>query len=225
MANYGDSYFELLDAVTKYCDELANAAGFTRYFQYETKRLPSIARRVVPELVKNLEGGEPNAIYAEYLVKFSLRGVANPEYRSIWWLCFVQGVATKEVAARLFLSQRTVQRRMAALPEIVTGQLLRKNLELSNSAEISLSPITKQQSLTRLLFTHFGLTEREAEVLLMFCGPGAPLGRQVIAEKLFISRNTLKSHIRKIIRKIRVTTMNEAVDKARRLLKNKGLLK
>jgi len=62
-----------------------------------------------------------------------------------------------------------------------------------------------------------GLTEREIEVLhLMVDG----LGNKKIAEKLFISENTVKYHIRNILQKLGVQNRTEAVGLAIR----KGLL-
>jgi LuxR family maltose regulon positive regulatory protein len=52
------------------------------------------------------------------------------------------------------------------------------------------------------------LTEREVEVWRYL---STPLSTREVADALFISRNTLKSHLRSIYRKLGVTTRSEAV--------------
>jgi DNA-binding NarL/FixJ family response regulator len=64
------------------------------------------------------------------------------------------------------------------------------------------------------LFEESGLSRRELEVLeLMAEG----LSNQEIAEKLFVSLNTVKTHVSKVLDKLEVKRRTQAIEKARRL--------
>lgn len=54
----------------------------------------------------------------------------------------------------------------------------------------------------------YGLTEREAEVIALVC---TGLSNEEIADKLYISANSLKTHIRNLYRKIGVDSRTKAV--------------
>jgi len=60
-------------------------------------------------------------------------------------------------------------------------------------------------------------TERELEVLSML---PSPLTTKEIGEELFVSRNTIKTHLRRIYRKLNASSREEAVLIAR----DRGLL-
>lgn len=63
--------------------------------------------------------------------------------------------------------------------------------------------------------TRLGLSKRELEVLqLMATG----LSNNEIAEKMFISPNTIKTHCSRIFEKLEVSRRTQAVEKARRLM-------
>jgi len=62
------------------------------------------------------------------------------------------------------------------------------------------------------------MTERELEVLAML---PTPLTTQEIGEELFVSRNTIKTHTRRVYRKLNATSREEAVLVAR----GRGLLR
>ena len=59
-----------------------------------------------------------------------------------------------------------------------------------------------------------GLSDRELEVLSLL---GQELSERAIAEELFLSFNTVHTHVRAIYRKLQVGTRREAVDRARAL--------
>ncbi|RED96581.1 helix-turn-helix transcriptional regulator [Marinoscillum furvescens] len=58
------------------------------------------------------------------------------------------------------------------------------------------------------------LSERELEVLALLC---AGHSNQEIADKLFVSLNTVKTHLSNIYQKLHVTRRTQAVQKAREL--------
>ncbi|TWI96228.1 regulatory LuxR family protein [Mucilaginibacter frigoritolerans] len=59
-----------------------------------------------------------------------------------------------------------------------------------------------------------GLSKREAEILLLIY---EGLSNQQIADKLFLSENTIKKHISNIFQKLRVERRTEAIKKAMEL--------
>ena len=56
-----------------------------------------------------------------------------------------------------------------------------------------------------------GISKREAEILLLIHGG---LSNQQIADKLFVSENTIKKHISNIFQKLQVERRTEAIKKA-----------
>ncbi|MEI7055914.1 response regulator transcription factor [Nocardioides sp. CCNWLW239] len=81
-----------------------------------------------------------------------------------------------------------------------------RSIELTAAGEPIREPQGDRQG------TMAGLTSREIEVLKLIA---EGLSNQDIAEKLAMSGNTLKSHIRQTYRKIEVTTRSQAVGWAR----------
>ncbi|MEU6137263.1 response regulator transcription factor [Nocardioides sp. NPDC047086] len=77
-----------------------------------------------------------------------------------------------------------------------------RSIELTAAGEPTREPQSDRQG------TGAGLTTREIEVLKLIA---QGLSNQDIAEKLSVSVNTLKTHIRQVYRKIRVTTRSQAV--------------
>jgi len=57
----------------------------------------------------------------------------------------------------------------------------------------------------------YGVSKREAEILLLM---HEGLSNQQIADKLFISENTIKKHISNIFQKLQVERRTEAIKKA-----------
>lgn len=66
-----------------------------------------------------------------------------------------------------------------------------------------------EQELTRL-----GLSRRELEVLQLMSGG---LSNQEIADRMFVSLNTIKTHSSRVFEKLEVQRRTQAVEKARRL--------
>lgn len=52
----------------------------------------------------------------------------------------------------------------------------------------------------------FGLSKREAQVVVLLC---RGMGNREIAERLFISENTVKDHIKNVMKKMKVASRHE----------------
>ena len=63
--------------------------------------------------------------------------------------------------------------------------------------------------------SRLGLSKREMEVLQLMANG---LSNNEIAEKLFISKNTIKTHCSRLFEKLEVSRRTQAVEKARRLM-------
>jgi DNA-binding CsgD family transcriptional regulator len=76
--------------------------------------------------------------------------------------------------------------------------------------------ITRQKPLTLNYeqLVKSGISKREADILLLI---HEGLSNQQIADKLFISENTIKKHISNIFQKLQVERRTEAIKKAREL--------
>jgi DNA-binding NarL/FixJ family response regulator len=85
---------------------------------------------------------------------------------------------------------------------ILSRQLFLKKVIVTQAAPVS---INHEQLLKE------GISKREAEILLLM---HAGLSNQQIADKLFISENTIKKHISNIFQKLQVERRTEAVKKA-----------
>ncbi|MEO6523273.1 MAG: LuxR C-terminal-related transcriptional regulator [Mucilaginibacter sp.] len=68
--------------------------------------------------------------------------------------------------------------------------------------------------LNEAALTETGLSRRELEVLQLMAGG---LSNQEIAEKLFVSLNTIKTHSSNVFEKLEVQRRTQAVEKAKRL--------
>ena len=90
---------------------------------------------------------------------------------------------------------------------LVIGILLSRQLFLKKVIVTQAAPaaINHEQLLKE------GISKREAEILLLM---HAGLSNQQIADKLFISENTIKKHISNIFQKLQVERRTEAVKKA-----------
>ncbi len=65
-----------------------------------------------------------------------------------------------------------------------------------------------------MALTYLGISEREGDVLTLLA---AGHSNQEIADHLFISPNTVKTHLHKLYQKLEVSRRGQAVQKARSL--------
>ena len=74
--------------------------------------------------------------------------------------------------------------------------------------------IVNDFSFNETAMTYFGLSKRELEVLQLMA---EGLSNQEIAERLFVSLNTIKTHTSNLFEKLDVKRRTQAVEKAKRL--------
>jgi LuxR family maltose regulon positive regulatory protein len=102
---------------------------------------------------------------------------------------------------------------MASLPDAGRFPMLFEKLESQLDAEIQFSTAQKPIS-TETVSGQDDLTERELDVLKLLID--THFSQREIGERLYISTNTVKSHVRAIYRKLQTTTREEAAAIARR---------
>src|SRR6185437_5661660 len=90
---------------------------------------------------------------------------------------------------------------------LTIGILLSRKLFLRKVIVTQTAPVTiNQEQLVKE-----GISKREAEIMLLM---HQGLSNQQIADKLFVSENTIKKHISNIFQKLQVERRTEAVKKA-----------
>ncbi len=217
MSKANDDFDDLLQAIADYSRALRAASDRAVGLAAALKRM---ARRALPYLTRHFGEDLPDELFARRLVSLGAAGTQTDSIVSLWEHYFVASEPVPAVAYRMKCSPRAVHRQLRAFPRNVAVQLWEKNLELGSPQDTpSLHPTTRQQRRIRVLEEEFGLTWREAEVVLAFRRPGRNRGRREIAGDLFITENTLKTHIRNIIHKMASSSMNDAIDNAEPLFK------
>jgi DNA-binding NarL/FixJ family response regulator len=75
-------------------------------------------------------------------------------------------------------------------------------------------PLPRTFEINRQALHYLGISERESEVLSLLA---AGHSNQEIADRLFVSTNTVKTHLNNLYQKLEVSRRGQAVDKARSL--------
>ena len=128
----------------------------------------------------------------------------------------------RSLAAALRLAEHEQVRLPFALERAWLGAVLRRDPELADAHRVLLAPALGQDHLPVPAATAGQppaliiepLTEREREVLVHVSGM---LNTAEVAEEMYISVNTVKTHLRNIYRKLAAAHRNEAVRRARQL--------
>ena len=128
----------------------------------------------------------------------------------------------RALASALRLAEREQLRLPFALERGWLGPVLRRDPELVNTHRRLLTPILGHDQLPAPVKTPGQapvlvvepLTERELEVLTKVSGM---LNTAEVADEMYISVNTVKTHLRNIYRKLAAEHRNEAVRRARQL--------
>ena len=132
------------------------------------------------------------------------------------------GRGRRSLASALRLAEREQSRLPFALEGSWLGAVLRRDPELAGSHRLLLSRALGPDQLPALMdavgeaavLLIEPLTEREREVLVHVSGM---LNTAEVAEEMYISVNTVKTHLRNIYRKLSAAHRSEAVRRARQL--------
>ena len=220
-----EGFYKLRDTIDAYCDMIEVSSGSSSDERIAAAHdFARVFQDTLPDLAKTFDTDWPNTVYAERVIEFGVAGLGSEVATLLWKEHILASGTNAYVAYRLHLSKRTVNRQRRAFPELVAAQLWKKNHELASmKPKNTLNPVTVEQQRKSVLKDTFLLSDREAEVLLAFWR-GRNRGRADIVAELSIAKNTLKTHIRNIIRKMGVERMNEAVAKAYAVFRKNPLL-
>ncbi len=166
-------------------------------------------RALAPALARAADAPDP--VRAEAWLAEARLSYAAGEY----------GRGRRALASALRLAEREQFRLPIALQRDWLEDVLRRDPELASSHRLLLAPVFGRAGLSQppdgdqppaLLVEP--LTDREREVLLHVSGM---LNTAEVAEQMYISVNTVKTHLRNIYRKLAAAHRNEAVRRARQL--------
>lgn len=209
-------FHELQSSISNYLNEKRNFSAYAIHETSAAENFIVIFRNHLPTLASQLDWQLPDSVYAKKLIAFGIAGLANHVYQIIWEKYYLEGETLQSTSALISYSERNTRRIISKLPTLIAEQLFEKHYELVNRDDIE--PNTTDQLRGIRLMDAFGLTRRQAEVLLAFCDKGKYLGQKGICAKLGLTEAGLKKHVRKIIRKLGVNNRGEATVKAKYVL-------
>jgi DNA-binding CsgD family transcriptional regulator len=215
----GYDYKNFVHILENYCEaQLAFAKG--------KKPNPNAARDLVgmfthlfPRLANSIRSGTSEQIYAIRIMAFGVKGLKDDVYEMIWQKHFLDGERINQLAERFYYSERQLRRKIALFPKRVADQLAERN---EGDEAWLISPATVPQGKAAVLQKQYHLTFKQATVLWAFLEHDQPAGRKAIAKELGISIETLRDHISAIIHRMGVQKFNQAVDVARKILRDEN---
>jgi DNA-binding CsgD family transcriptional regulator len=160
------------------------------------KEFVQLLNMVCPELAKRFP--KLVAVMLEFeVIDFAIKGLNDPILTALWKNQEPEGY-----------TPYTIQKYSQSFGIRIASHLWKKNAELEN---IDLKPKANPLTLEEYLRQKFNLSQSEIKVLVAFC-QSENRGRRQIAKDLVLTENTIKTHSRNILRKMKVKTINEAVD-------------
>jgi LuxR family maltose regulon positive regulatory protein len=153
-----------------------------------------------------LAGGEPDQAYEIVRTVADSARVTAPVAVDAWLLLALRAAASADVAEAREALRRALR---AATPEKHRRMLKYHALDVATDS--SAREVARRNTDPVLVES---LSRRELEVLR---GMAAMLPTEEIAASLFVSINTVKTHVRSILRKLSASRRNEAVRRARSL--------
>jgi DNA-binding CsgD family transcriptional regulator len=214
MTETDENLKQLEQTFTLYCVQL-------RHFQrvphnggrHDTSpQLKELIEKLLPHVTADIDHNLPSRVYVDIVISCA---VADNKVMKVMWEELFCGQATiADVAQQVDYRPQSVSRLTKLFPEKVAHQLWKKNHELANPHKTSISTKTMQQQQQEIVSQKFGLSDKETKVVLAFMRLESQ-SRKEIAFELGITINTLKVHRRSILKKMRVSTIREAIDKVR----------
>jgi DNA-binding CsgD family transcriptional regulator len=227
-------FHDLTRIVTLYCKyRLDLQRGSTRNNHRATRitdgsildESVTVIRSLLPRLSNKVGSVFPSSIFVDRILDIGVARFNDRLLTLIWEQYYKFQTTVRDIADLSNYSPRSVQRRIDLFPGIIANELWKINDEFSNPETTFFVPISKRQRALEILKQEFSLTEKEINIVLAYNWSRPYVGRKVVADRLKISINTLKTHHRSICRKLHSTSINEAISKAQRLLQEHGIEK
>lgn len=210
-------YSNFVRTIANYCEAQLAVAREKKANPRAAGDLVSMFTCLFPGLASHINPGTSEHIYAIRIMAFGVKGLKDEVYETIWQKYFLDGERISQLAKLLFYSERQLRRKIALFPKRVADQLAERN---EGGEAWSIPPKTELQGNVMLLQKEYRLTLKQATVLWAFLKHDHTVGRKAIANELGISIETLRDHISSIIRRMGVDKLNQAVDRARKILQD-----
>jgi len=224
MMERGLNVYDILEGtIRQYCTQLRKGGDVDewarRFYKVIKKHFPLIKGIYYTTWYDESSGrfetwyDKSATVWVNMLIERALQHVNDETMWGVWYLRILRE-PTEGNMYHLDYKERHIRRFVRKFPKIIAGQIWE---EYCCSDEfignIDSTALMFEARICSHVRETYGLSNRQSQVLVSFCTHH--LGtRKEIAKKLFISGNTLKSHIRQIIKKMKVENITEAVDKA-----------
>lgn len=197
--NYLDKYIQ---SICDYCDELIRGQYPYRY----AKTLCTDTLNYIPNIYQ-LFPLAPDIILARNIIEAGVNGLDNICISKLWNSYYLKSLSKKLLPNELEISISKINRLIEAFPSKIGIQLWESNYEISYQNQLPRLS-THNQKKKSFATGKFTLSQTEAAIVYEFL-----LGksRKEICANQFIAPSTLKSHIRKIIKKVGAPNMSEAI--------------
>lgn len=220
MMEANENLDRLVEAITLYCDQCKR---FQRVPYKESRRdtssqLKEIFKELLPEITANIDYDLPPPIYVHKVISRGVDGINNKLVTVIWKEYFFVEVTKADVAEKAGCKLRSVTGGITSFPKNVAYQLWEKNHELANPQTTIISTRTIEQQQHEAIPEAFKLTKREREIMLALARPGTRLSQKEVALQYGIKKNTIKTHLRSVRKKMNAKNTSEATNMIREIV-------
>ena len=202
MGDKNEKIQELIDAIQVFCEHeraIVRGGGGDRT---AASTLRTSLEACLPTLVKSVRNA-PDAVFVKVIISHAVENLPE-EYHAVWEDYFGKGCTQTALAAQVNRATKTVRGYVKNFPLLVADQLWGLEYDLSWGTRLAatLPPVSIEALFERakkILEQKFDLSPKQAQCLLVFCLE-EQLGRNAILQDiLFISKNTFKTHSKRII--------------------------
>ncbi len=228
-SQFDENYDNLVGLIRSYCSFLRSTWTTPWKRVQKTNELWQTMRQLLPKLSADLQFVDTTQpVFAmQRMIEYGAQSLLDINWVHWWKGYYLRGQSVDLIAEESNYSSTTLRRKMRDFPDRIAYELWMREIELAyistSTPKDQIDPRTRALEYKRFVMNTFLLSDREADVVLAFCESGPDVGRGAILEKLCISKNTLKTHIRSITRKLNVRTMNEAVSTVKDLFEKKSM--
>lgn len=217
MGDKNEKIQELVDAIQDFCEHERSTVKGDSGNRAASSTLRTSLETCLPELVQDFDDA-PDAVYVTAIISYAVENLPE-EYHAVWEDYFLGGCAQATLAAQVHRAVSTVRGYVKNFSLLVAEQLWKLEYALARSKRPTALPPVSIDALferaKKVLEQEFDLSPKQAQCLLVFCLENQ-LGRNVILQEiLFISKNTFKTHSKRIIiltTEVKGNRMHKAVE-------------
>ena len=214
MKSPNSNYLNLLLSLQKYCKRRRRFKTATDVHDAASE-LRDIVASTLPKMTSSFDKDAPDIVFVEQVIEFGIELSGREDLMNFWHKFYTGGWSASELSRELGCNPRAVYHRAHTFPVTLAVNLWSNDW----ATESNFTTTTSEQRLKITFMKEYGLSPKQADVLFLYFH-FEELGRLAIAKKLYVSTNTLKKHIRKILKKMGVSSMREATIMAKNSAKN-----